>query len=124
GFLEGGPRAFLLAAPHPFRVDHIATFGAYGKARKSSEYPDLVATETRRKSLLKWLEDWGRGEDIGGTGVHIAARIESLAQANEVLVSRTVTDFMTGNRTFKFVNNGLHSLRDVLEKWKIISVER
>lgn len=65
-----------------------------------------------------------RGEDIGGTGVHIATRIESLAQANEVLVSHTVTDLMTGNQTFSFINNDLHNLKDVSEKWKIFSVER
>ncbi|MEH6478291.1 MAG: alpha/beta hydrolase [Sneathiella sp.] len=98
GFSDGGQMAFLLAATHPSRVDHIVTFGAYGKACKSPEYPDLFDLETRRNRLRKWPEDWGRGDDIGGTGVHISERFKNFAQANEVLVSRTVIDLMTGNQ--------------------------
>lgn len=70
GFSEGGPMAFLLAATHPSRVDHIVTFGAYGKACKSPEYPSMLDQETRRSNLLKWLEDWGRG---GGNALRILA---------------------------------------------------
>ena len=39
-----------------------------------------------------------RGEDIGGIGVHIAARISALAGAGEILVSRTVRDLAVGSR--------------------------
>ena len=37
------------------------------------------------------------GEDIGGLGVHIAARVAELARPSEVLVSRTVTDLVAGS---------------------------
>jgi class 3 adenylate cyclase len=38
-----------------------------------------------------------KGEDIGGIAVHIAARIASLADGGEVLVSRTVRDLVAGS---------------------------
>lgn len=65
-----------------------------------------------------------RGDDIGGTGVHIASRIESIAAANEVLVSRTVNDLMTGNQNFCFRSKGYHSLRGVPGEWELFSVDR
>jgi pimeloyl-ACP methyl ester carboxylesterase len=65
-----------------------------------------------------------RGDDIGGTGVHIAARIESIAVANEVLVSRTVTDLMTGNLNFCFGSKGYHILKGVPGEWELFSVEQ
>jgi pimeloyl-ACP methyl ester carboxylesterase len=39
-----------------------------------------------------------RGDRIGGIGVHIAARVMSLARAGEVLASRTVRDLAAGSR--------------------------
>ncbi|USG61359.1 adenylate/guanylate cyclase domain-containing protein [Sneathiella marina] len=65
-----------------------------------------------------------RGDDIVGTGVHIAARIESIAKSNEVLVSRTVNDLMTGNRSFTFISKGLQVLKGVPDKWEVFSVQR
>ena len=38
-----------------------------------------------------------RGDDLGGIAVHIGARVAALAQPNEVLVSRTVTDLVAGS---------------------------
>jgi class 3 adenylate cyclase len=38
-----------------------------------------------------------KGDDIGGIAVHIAARIASLADGGEVLVSRTVRDLVAGS---------------------------
>ncbi len=37
------------------------------------------------------------GDDIGGIGVHIAARVSALAGPGEVLVSRTVKDLVAGS---------------------------
>jgi class 3 adenylate cyclase len=39
-----------------------------------------------------------RDDDIAGMAVHIAARIEALAQPGEVLVSRTVKNLLVGGR--------------------------
>jgi len=38
-----------------------------------------------------------RGDDVGGPAVHISARIVAKAGSSEVLVSRTVTDLITGS---------------------------
>lgn len=37
-----------------------------------------------------------RGDDIGGIGVHIGARVSALAGPNEVLVSSTLRDLVIG----------------------------
>ena len=38
-----------------------------------------------------------RGVDVGGIAVHIAARVQALAEPGEVLVSRTVVDLVAGS---------------------------
>jgi class 3 adenylate cyclase len=53
-----------------------------------------------------------RGDDIGGITVHIAARIAALAQAGQVLVSRTVVDLVVGSQ-LHFADLGEHTLRGV-----------
>ena len=38
-----------------------------------------------------------RGDDLAGVAVHLAARIESLANGGEVVVSSTVKDLVSGS---------------------------
>jgi class 3 adenylate cyclase len=59
-----------------------------------------------------------RGDDVSGLGVNIAARIEALAGPGEVLVSRTVTDLVTGSG-LAFVERGLHDLKGVPGSWQL-----
>jgi class 3 adenylate cyclase len=59
-----------------------------------------------------------RGDDIGGIGVHIAARVASLAGAGEVLTSRTVRDLVVGS-DLSFVDRGAHELKGVPEAWQL-----
>ena len=63
-----------------------------------------------------------RGDDIGGIGVHIAARVQAHAQPGEVSVSRTVTDLVTGSG-ITFQDRGEHPLKGVPEAWRLFSVE-
>ncbi|HXN62923.1 MAG TPA: adenylate/guanylate cyclase domain-containing protein [Acidimicrobiales bacterium] len=63
-----------------------------------------------------------RGDDIGGIGVHIAARVQAHAQPGEVWVSRTVTDLVTGSG-ITFQDRGEHPLKGVPEAWRLFSVE-
>jgi class 3 adenylate cyclase len=63
-----------------------------------------------------------RGEDVGGIGVHIAARIQALAESGEILVSRTVRDLMTGSG-FAFSDRGLRTLKGVLEPWQVFALD-
>ena len=53
-----------------------------------------------------------RSGGIAGIGVHIAARVNGLAGAGEVLVSRTVRDLVTGSG-LTFVERGSHALKGV-----------
>lgn len=58
-----------------------------------------------------------RGDDIGGIGVHIAARVMAAAEAGEVLVSRTVKDLVVGSE-FRFDDRGSHALKGVEGDWQ------
>jgi class 3 adenylate cyclase len=63
-----------------------------------------------------------RGDDIGGIAVHIAARIQALAQSGQCLVSRTVTDLVAGSG-IEFVDEGEHDLKGVPGgAWRLYSV--
>jgi class 3 adenylate cyclase len=59
-----------------------------------------------------------RGDDIGGLGVHVAARVMSLAGASEVLVSQTVKDLTIGSG-LGFEGRGTHALKGVPGEWAL-----
>ena len=63
-----------------------------------------------------------RGDDLAGVAVHIAARVASLAQAGEVLCSRTVTDLVAGSG-IGFADRGVHTLKGVPGTWQTFAVE-
>ncbi len=60
------------------------------------------------------------GEDITGVAVNIAARISALADPNEVLVSRTVTDLVYGSG-IEFVDRGQAELKGIPETWQLFA---
>jgi pimeloyl-ACP methyl ester carboxylesterase len=62
-----------------------------------------------------------RDDDIGGIGVHIAARVEALAAPGEVLVTKTVTDLVAGSG-ISFADRGLHDLKGVPGNWQLYAV--
>jgi class 3 adenylate cyclase len=53
--------------------------------------------------------------------VHIAARVSALAAGGEVLVSRTVTDLVTGSG-IEFEDRGDHQLKGVPGTWRLFCV--
>jgi class 3 adenylate cyclase len=61
------------------------------------------------------------GEDIGGLGVHIGARVAALAKPSEVLVSRTVTDLVAG-AGIVFQPGETHQLKGVPGNWELFAV--
>jgi class 3 adenylate cyclase len=63
-----------------------------------------------------------RGDDVGGVAVHLAARVQALAGPDEVLVSRTVTDLVTGSG-IAFSDRGEHELKGVPGRWRLFRVE-
>ena len=62
-----------------------------------------------------------RGGDIGGISVHIGARVAAVADAGEVLVSRTVTDLVAGSG-IEFADRGIHTLKGVPGDWQLFAV--
>jgi predicted ATPase/class 3 adenylate cyclase len=63
-----------------------------------------------------------RGEDIVGIAVHIAARILPLANAGEVLVSRTVRDLVAGSG-LTLTERGIHHLKGIADDWQIFRAQ-
>lgn len=64
-----------------------------------------------------------RGADVAGMAVHIAARVVAFAQPNEVLVSSTVREIVTGSRR-GFTASGEHELKGVPGRWRLYSLLR
>jgi class 3 adenylate cyclase len=62
-----------------------------------------------------------RDEDLGGIGVHIAARIMNMADGRQVLVSSTVKDLVAGSG-LTFEPFGTHTLRGVQGDWCLYRV--
>jgi len=62
-----------------------------------------------------------RGDDIGGIGVHIGARVSALAGPNDVLVSSTLRDLVIGSG-LEFEDRGSHTLKGVPGEWHISAV--
>jgi class 3 adenylate cyclase len=59
-------------------------------------------------------------DDVGGIAVHIAARVATLADAGEVLVSSTVKDLVAGSG-LTFADRGVHALKGVPDKWRLFA---
>jgi class 3 adenylate cyclase/pimeloyl-ACP methyl ester carboxylesterase len=61
------------------------------------------------------------GDDVAGIAVHLAARILSLAQADEVLVSEAVPPLVLGSG-LRFADRGKHALKGVPDEWRVFAV--
>jgi class 3 adenylate cyclase len=64
-----------------------------------------------------------RGDDLSGVAVHAGARIAAIAEADEVLVSRTVRDLAAGSG-FTFERHGTHVLKGLDDEWELFTVRR
>lgn len=61
------------------------------------------------------------GDDVGGMAVHIAARVQALATAGEVLLSGTTCGTVVG-AGFEFEDRGLHTLKGVPGMWPLFAL--
>jgi class 3 adenylate cyclase len=62
-----------------------------------------------------------RDGDIGGVGVHLAARVLAAAAPGQVLVTSTTCEAVTGSG-LEFRDAGEHTLRGVPGTWRLFSV--
>ncbi len=61
--------------------------------------------------------------DVAGMAVHIGARVAAQAGPNELLVSSTVRDIVTGSR-HRFSDRGEHDLKGVPGRWQLCALVR
>jgi class 3 adenylate cyclase len=102
---------------------HLATFDGPARGLRCAA---AIRDELRRFGIeLRFGLHTGeielRGDDIGGIGVHIGARVEALAAPGEVLVSRTVVDLVAGSG-LDFDERGNHTLKGVPGDWQLYSL--
>ena len=103
--------------------DYLATFDGPARAIRCAL---AVCDESRQIGLairagLHSGEVELIGEDIGGIAVHIAARVATNAQADEVWTSRSVRDLVVGS-SFKFKERGDFDLKGVPGRWTLFTV--
>jgi class 3 adenylate cyclase len=114
-----------------FRGRHVNTTGdgtlaTFDGPARAVECARAIAETVRGLGMdiragLHTGEIEARGENVAGMAVHIAARVSALAGAGEVLVSRTVTDLVTGSG-IEFEDRGDHQLKGVPGAWQLFSV--
>jgi class 3 adenylate cyclase/archaellum biogenesis ATPase FlaH len=61
------------------------------------------------------------GKNVAGIAVHIGARVASLANPGEVLVSSTVKNLVAGSE-LEFADRGLRALKDIPGEWHLYAV--
>jgi class 3 adenylate cyclase len=83
---------------------------------------DVRALGIRIRAGLHIGEIELRGDDVAGIAVHIAARIAGRAQADQVLISRTIRDLVAGSG-LRFRDLGEHDLNGVPERWQLLALE-
>jgi len=100
----------------------LATFDGPGRAVRCA-----LAFETASKQIglplragLHTGEIEIRGRDIGGIAVHVAARVMAQSKADEVLVSRVVTDLVAG-AGLKFSDRGSRELKGLPDRWDLFA---
>ena len=90
----------------------VTCAGAIGREMRTLGLEVRAAVHTGEVEL--------RDGDIGGIGVHIAARVMGLARPNEVLVSSTVKDLVAGAE-IRFEDRSVHALRGVPGQWHLFA---
>jgi class 3 adenylate cyclase len=62
-----------------------------------------------------------QGRKLTGMAVHVAARIQGLAGAGDILLSSTVKDIVVGSNR-RFEDRGQHSLKGTPGEWRLFSL--
>jgi streptogramin lyase len=62
------------------------------------------------------------GAKVSGMTVHLGARLMSLASADQVIVSSTIRDLMSGSE-LPFVDRGVRQLKGVDAEWHVYSID-
>jgi len=100
----------------------LATFDGPGRAVRCALAFETASRQIglRLRAGLHTGEIEIRGRDIGGIAVHAAARVMAQSNADEVLVSRVVTDLVAG-AGLKFSDRGSHELKGLPGRWGLFA---
>ena len=100
----------------------LATFDGPGRAVRCALAFGLAAQQMGLflRAGLHTGEIEVRGQDVGGIAVHAAARVMAQSSANEVLVSRVVTDLVAG-AGLKFTERGAFDLKGIPGQWQLFA---
>jgi class 3 adenylate cyclase len=61
------------------------------------------------------------GGDVAGVAVHVASRVQSLADPGEILVSSTVRDLTAGSG-LPLSDRGVHTLKGLDGQWQLFAL--
>ena len=100
----------------------LATFDGPGRAVRCALAFGSAAQQSglQLRAGLHTGEIELRGERVGGVAVHAAARVMAQAGANEVFVSRVVTDLVAG-AGLKFAERGAFDLKGIPGRWELFA---
>jgi uncharacterized protein (TIGR00369 family) len=59
--------------------------------------------------------------DVAGIGVHIASRVQAMAEPGDILLSGTVRDLVTGSGLL-FADRGRHALKGLQGQWQVYAL--
>ena len=101
----------------------LAVFDGPGRAVRAAQHirDELALLDLKIRAGVHTGEIEKRDDDVGGLGVHIAARVAAQAAAGEVMVSRTVKDLVAGSG-IRFEDRGVHVLKGVPDEWQLFAV--
>lgn len=100
----------------------LATFDGPGRAVRCALAFSSAARDigVQLRTGLHTGEIEARGRDVGGVAVHAAARVMGQADPGEVLVSRVVTDLVSG-AGLQFAERGSHELKGLPGRWELFA---
>jgi class 3 adenylate cyclase len=103
----------------------LATFDGPGRAIRCAAAlrDELRGIGLQIRAGLHTGEVELRDGDVGGIGVHIAARIVAAAQTGEILTSRTVRDLVVGS-DIAAEDRGTHALKGIDGTWQLFAITR
>jgi class 3 adenylate cyclase len=102
----------------------LATFDGPARAIRCASH---IRDEVRHRGLdvrcgLHTGEVTRREGGVAGIAVHIGARVSTVAEPGEVLVTRTVRDLVAGSG-IAFEERGEHTLKGVTDRWTLYAAK-
>ncbi|HZD78581.1 MAG TPA: adenylate/guanylate cyclase domain-containing protein [Actinomycetota bacterium] len=98
----------------------LATFDGPGRAIRAAAAlrDELAIVDISIRAGIHTGEVELRDGDVGGIAIHLAARIMSVAEPAEILVSNTVRDLVIGS-DLAFRDRGTHTLKGIDDRWQL-----